>query len=92
MLRSLVQRYPGKPIIVEVSASGPAAAKAAWLAKLGRAVDNCPQVYAVVYHEGGPVLNPTAAQLKSWSLASDPESLAAWRQIVTGLHAGGRLP
>ena len=92
VLRSLVQRYPGKPIIVEVSASGPAAAKAAWLAKLGRAVDNCPQVYAVVYHEGGPVLNPTAAQLKSWSLASDPESLAAWRQIVTGLHAGGRLP
>jgi cellulose synthase (UDP-forming) len=92
VLSSLVQRYPGKPIIVEVSSAGPAAEKAAWLAKLGQAVDDCPQVYALVYHEGGPVLKPTAAQLKSWSEASDPASLAAWRLIVIGLHAGGGLP
>ena len=92
VLSSLVQRYPGKPIIIEVSSAGPATAKAAWLATLGQAIDNCPQAYAIVYHEGGPVLEPTAAQLKSWSLASDPESLATWRLIMTRLHAGGRLP
>jgi cellulose synthase/poly-beta-1,6-N-acetylglucosamine synthase-like glycosyltransferase len=92
VLSSLIQRYPGKPIIVEVSSAGPAARKAAWLATLGQAVDDCPQVYALLYHEGGPVLKPTATQLKSWSEASDPASLAAWRLIVTGLHAGGRLP
>jgi hypothetical protein len=92
VLSRLVHRYPGKPIIVEVSSAGPAAEKAAWLAKLGRAVDDCPQVYALLYHEGGPVLKPTAAQFKSWSEESDPASLAAWKLIVTGLHAGGGFP
>jgi hypothetical protein len=92
VLPSLARRYPGKPVIVEVSVSGPAGKKAAWLAELGRALDNCPQAYAVIYHEGGPSLKPTAAQLKSWSLASDPRSLAAWRRIVAGPRAEGRLP
>lgn len=92
VLSSLVQRYPGKPIIVEVSSAGSATDKAAWLAQLGRAVDDCPQVHALLYHEGGPVLKPTAAQLKGWSEASDPASLAAWRLIVTGLHGGGGIP
>ena len=92
VLSGLVRRYPGKPIIVEVSSVGPAAEKAAWFAKLGQAVDDCPQVHALLYHEGGPILKPTAAQLKSWSEASDPVSLAAWRLVVTGLHPGGGLP
>jgi hypothetical protein len=92
VLSSLTRRYRWKPVIVEVSVSGPAGKKAAWLAELARALDNCHQVYAVIYHEGGPSLKPTAAQLKSWSLASDPQSLAAWRRIVTGPHARGRLP
>ncbi|MGH3188245.1 MAG: glycosyltransferase [Streptosporangiaceae bacterium] len=92
VLHSLARRYPGKPIIVEVSASGPAAEKAAWLTRLGQAVRDCPQLYALLYHEGGPDLKPTPAEYKSWSLTSDPESLAAWKHIVTRLHAGGRLP
>jgi hypothetical protein len=91
VLRGLSRRYPGKPVIVEVSVSGPPRNKAAWLAELGQALDNCPQAYAVIYHEGGPSLKPTAAELKSWSLASDPQSIAAWRHIVTGSHAEGRL-
>ena len=85
VLRSLAGRYPGKPFFVEVSTSGPAVQKAAWLARLGQAVDDCPQVYALIYHEGGPELKPTPAQAKSWSLASDPTSLAAWKRIVTRL-------
>ena len=92
MLHGLALRYPGKPFIVEVSASGPAAEKAAWLARLGQAVDRSPQVYAVLYHEGGPALKPTPAQAKSWSFASDPKSLAAWKRVVAGLHTGRRFP
>jgi cellulose synthase/poly-beta-1,6-N-acetylglucosamine synthase-like glycosyltransferase len=92
VLKSVTQRYPGKPFFVEVSVSGPASEKAAWLARLQQAVDDSPQVYALLYHEGGPGLEPTAAQAKSWSEASDPMSLAAWKRIVTGLHTIGRFP
>jgi hypothetical protein len=88
VLRNLAQRYPGKPFFVEVSSAGPAAKKAAWLAMLGRAVQDSSQVYALLYHEGGPLLKPTPAQAKPWSVASDPGSLAAWRLIITRLQAG----
>jgi hypothetical protein len=91
VLHGVVRRYPGKPIFLEVSASGPAAQKAAWLARLGQAVDSNPQVYALLYHQGGPGLKPTQAQARSWSLASDPQSLAAWKHIVDSLHTAGRL-
>jgi cellulose synthase (UDP-forming) len=92
VLQSLVERYPGKPLFIEASAAGQASEKAAWLARLGQAVADCPQVHGLLYHEGGPVLKLTAAQAKSWSLASDPMSLAAWKRIVTRPHQGGRLP
>ncbi len=86
ILQQLVQRYPGKPIFVEASVNGPAVQKAPWLTRLGQAVDDIPQVYALLYHEGGPGLNPTSAEIESWSLASDPDSLAVMRSIVAGLH------
>jgi cellulose synthase/poly-beta-1,6-N-acetylglucosamine synthase-like glycosyltransferase len=92
VLQSLAQRYPGKPLFVEVSVSGPGSEKAAWLARLGSAVDDSPQAYALLYHEGGPGLKPTPAQAKSWSEASDPMSLAAWKRVATSLHTTGRLP
>jgi hypothetical protein len=85
-LRSLALRYPGKPLFVEVSASGPAAEKAAWFRRLGQAVTDSPQLYTLFYHQGGPALNPTPAQAEKWSLASDPESLAAWKKIMSSLH------
>ncbi len=86
VLHELVQRYPTKPIFVEASAEGPAAQKAAWLTKLGQAINDVPHIYALLYHEGGPSLNLTKAQIATWSLASDPDSLAAMRQIVANLH------
>ena len=86
VLRNLVKRYPNKPIFVEASVNGPAAQKAAWLAHLGQAVDAIPQVYALLYHEGGPELDPGSKQIDSWSLASDPDSLAAMRRIVRNLR------
>ena len=86
VLQSLVRRYPRKPLFVEASANGSAALKAAWLTKLGQAINDVPQVYALLYHEGGPGLNPTKAEIESWSLSSDPASLAVMRGIVTSLH------
>jgi hypothetical protein len=90
VLRSLVRRYPGKPLFIDASVAWPASQKAAWLARLGRAVESCPQVYAVLYHEGGPGLKPTSEVLKSWSVTSDPRSLAVWKRVVTSLHAERR--
>jgi hypothetical protein len=86
VLHNLAMRYPGKPVIVEASANGPAAQKAAWLIKLGQTVNNYPQVHALLYHEGGPELNATKAQIKSWSLDSDPASLNAMREVVSNLR------
>ncbi len=86
VLHNLALRYPGKPIIVEASADGPAAQKAAWLTRLGQTVNNYPQVHALLYHEGGPELNATKAQIKSWSLDSDPASLNAMREVVNNLR------
>lgn len=85
-LHKLMRRYPGKPFFVEASAAGPSAEKAAWLVKLGQAVEDVPQVYALLYHEGGPGLDPNSTQIKSWSLASDPDSLAAMQVIVSDLR------
>ena len=86
VVQDLVNRYPNKPIFVEASVNGPAAQKAAWLTKLGQAVDDIPQVYALLYHEGGPGLNPGSAQIENWSLASDPDSLAVMRRIAGSLR------
>jgi hypothetical protein len=86
ILRELLQRYPTKPIFVEASADGPAAQKAPWLIKLGQAINDVPHIYALLYHEGGPALNLTTAQIASWSLTSDPDSLTVMRSIVADLH------
>ncbi len=86
VLIDLTNRYPTKPIIVEASVNGPAAQKAAWLTTLGQAVSDIPHIHALLYHEGGPELNATRAQIKSWSLTSDPASLAVMRHIALGLQ------
>jgi hypothetical protein len=87
VLHTLTERYPGKPLLIEASAAGSAAEKAAWLGRLGQALAACPQAHAFLYHEGGPGLRPAPAQVKAWSLASDAESLAAMRRVVTNLAA-----
>jgi cellulose synthase (UDP-forming) len=82
VLHDLERAYPNKPIFVEASASGQAVAKAAWLQSLEQAVTADTQVYALLYHEGGPDLNATKTEIADWSLASDPKSLSVMRQIV----------
>lgn len=92
VLHNLSQRYPGKPLFIEASASGPLHEKAAWLDRLGRAVANLPTAYAVLYHEGGPGLTPTSAEAKTWSLASDPASLATMQRILAEVRTERRVP
>jgi cellulose synthase (UDP-forming) len=86
VLYNLVKRYPNMPIIVEASVNGPATLKAAWLTKLGQTVNTMPQVHALLYHEGGPELRLTHAEIERWSLASDPDSLAVMQHIVMSLR------
>ncbi len=82
VLQQLAQKYPRKPLFVEASASGPAMQKAAWLAQLEQAVAVNTQVYALLYHEGGPDLNASKKEIATWSLTSDPASILAMRQIL----------
>jgi cellulose synthase/poly-beta-1,6-N-acetylglucosamine synthase-like glycosyltransferase len=86
VLHDLGMHYPTKPIIVEASVDGASARKAAWLTQLGQAVKATPQMHALLYHEGGPELNPDPAQIQNWSLASDPASLAAMQHILSVLR------
>ncbi len=78
----VVTRYPRKPIILEVSADGPAAQKAAWLTKVGAAVNTIPDVHALIYHEGSPSIHASNLENNQWSLLSDPSSLAAMQHIA----------
>ncbi len=91
VLHNLVMHYPTKPIIVETSVKGPPTKKAAWLTQLGQAVNTTAQVHALLYHEGGPELKPTPTQIESWSLASDPYSLAAMQHIIAIMHQKATL-
>ena len=81
-LHGVAMRHPQKPIVLEVSADGPAAAKAAWLTKVGAAVNTTPGIHALIYHEGSPSIHPSNAENNQWSLLSDPSSLAVMQQIA----------
>lgn len=82
MLQKVATRYPQKPIILEVSADGPATQKAAWLSKVGAAVSTTHEVHALIYHEGSPSIHASNVENNQWSLLSDPSSLAAMQQIA----------
>jgi cellulose synthase/poly-beta-1,6-N-acetylglucosamine synthase-like glycosyltransferase len=84
-LRAVIQRYPGKPIFLEVSAAGDPILKAAWLTKVGAAVEKNHAVYALIYHDSSPAVSSTAAQNAQWSMTSDNASLNAMRQIANQL-------
>ncbi|MCU0493940.1 MAG: glycosyltransferase, partial [Chloroflexaceae bacterium] len=89
-LRAAVERYPSKPLFVEVSAAGEAERKANWLREVGAAIATTPNVYAFLYHEGGPTnQNGTLnADQQAWSLASSPQVLAAMRDAINQAGVG----
>jgi cellulose synthase/poly-beta-1,6-N-acetylglucosamine synthase-like glycosyltransferase len=85
VLSAVSERHPGKPVLLEVSAAGPPAEKAAWLEEVAKVVEVDPQVYALLYHEGSPDLHATAAENAQWSVESDASSLQAartWQSLV----------
>ncbi len=79
------QRYPGKPLFVEVSAAGAPQEKSAWLNSVRSSVAAYHDVYALLYHDGSPDLRASAADNQQWSYASDPlsiRSIASWRSLI----------
>jgi hypothetical protein len=79
-------RHPGVPLLLEVSAAGDPAHKAAWLRSVGEAVGHSADVRALIYHDGAPDPKATAAEHARWSMASDPESLAAMQAAVAAAN------
>jgi cellulose synthase (UDP-forming) len=67
-LQTIARRHPGKPILIDVSAEGPAKRKQGWLVDVVRAAARRDAV--VVYHEGGPLLAPAAPGWHDWSLTT----------------------
>ena len=77
VLAGVGHRHPRKPILLEVSAAGAPAAKAAWLEDVAIAVAENPRVFALIYRDGSPAPHPTAAENRQWSLESDPSTVGA---------------
>lgn len=99
VLNAVSARHPGKPLLIEVSAAGPAQEKAAWLRRVAGVVASDPLVYGLLYHDGSPDLHATPADNVQWSIQSDPQSLQAirsWQALVpttalpcaAGAHGG----
>ncbi len=90
-LDALTSHHPGLPLMVEVSASGEPAKKAAWLNRVSDAMAHNPNIHALVYHEGAPGANPTAADRLAWSMLSDPLT-TKWLQDLNRTHAVAFAP
>ncbi|GCE17688.1 glycosyltransferase [Dictyobacter kobayashii] len=82
---AVVQRYPDKPIMFEVSAAGTVQQKAAWLQKVGMAVEHTHDIYALIYHDASPALKSTVQENNRWSMLSDPASTQVMQQIAAQL-------
>ncbi len=85
VLSAVIARHPGKPLFVEISASGPAAQKSAWIEQVAEAVRVNPNIVALFYHDGSPDLHETSAENIQWSIESDASSLQAmrtWQSLV----------
>ena len=88
-LAAAARSHPGKPLLADVAVDGPAAARAAWMAALGSAVEHRPDMAAVVYHDTGPVADPADPAAGPWKLDADQEAPAAFARIGTWLAAQG---
>jgi cellulose synthase/poly-beta-1,6-N-acetylglucosamine synthase-like glycosyltransferase len=85
VLAAASERHPGKPILLEVSAAGTGAPKAAWLGEVATAVAEDPLVFALVYRDGSPADHPSAADNRLWSVDSDPTVLRgarSWQALL----------
>lgn len=67
-LRAIARRHPGKPILIDVSATGSADRKERWLVDVVRAAGR--RGAMVVYHEGGPLVTRTGPGRRDWSLTT----------------------
>ncbi len=86
LVEALNQRYPGKPIILNVSASGSSLQKAAWLYQVGVAAESHHDVYALIYHDASPSLTPNKVLDNQWSMDSDSDSLSVMSHLASQLQ------
>ena len=86
LVEALNQRYPGKPIIMNVSASGSSLQKAAWLYQVGVAAESHHDVYALIYHDASPSLAPNKVLDNQWSMDSDADSLSVMSHLASQLQ------
>jgi hypothetical protein len=68
VLQAIARRHPGKPVLIDVSASGASDRKQHWLTEVVRAAADRGAI--VVYHEGGPSLRRGTPGRHSWSLTT----------------------
>jgi cellulose synthase/poly-beta-1,6-N-acetylglucosamine synthase-like glycosyltransferase len=80
-IASAQRRHPHVPLMVEVALENGQGLAAAWLGRLQQALTRDHHVLTVIYHEGGPVLRPTAAQRHAWSVTADPVKESAFRAL-----------
>jgi cellulose synthase/poly-beta-1,6-N-acetylglucosamine synthase-like glycosyltransferase len=84
-LAAAAKEHPGKPLMLQVSADGTPAQRAAWLQQLGTAVAARDDVAAVVYQEAGPVDDLSGADAKPWALTADQQTVAEFRKLAGAL-------
>jgi cellulose synthase/poly-beta-1,6-N-acetylglucosamine synthase-like glycosyltransferase len=81
--------HPGKPLLVVLGADERLPGKGQWIASALEQAASRSAVRAIVYHEATPTdVGGTAA---SWSVASDPESLRAFRALLASSTVSGRI-
>ena len=86
LLAAAAKQHPGKQLMLQVSADGTPAQRAAWLQKLATAVAARDDVAAVVYQEAGPVDDLSGADAKPWALTADAQTLAAFQQLAAEME------
>jgi cellulose synthase/poly-beta-1,6-N-acetylglucosamine synthase-like glycosyltransferase/transposase-like protein len=85
VLAAVEARHPGKPILLEVSAAGPAADKASWIKQVAMVAAADPHIFGLLYHDGSPDVGAGAADNRVWSIESDASSVGAmssWQALV----------
>jgi cellulose synthase/poly-beta-1,6-N-acetylglucosamine synthase-like glycosyltransferase len=85
ILAAVAARHPGKPLLIEASLDGPATQRAAWLTELGAAMAARTDIAGFVYHQSGPVADPTTKAAAPWAVNADPAGLAAYQRIAEQL-------
>ncbi len=85
VIASTRAEHPRDPLFIETSVAGPEEQRIAWLQHLGSAIRARSDIAALIYHEGSPTSDGTAAERAAWSLSADPRLIAAFSRAADQL-------